>query len=129
MTDLGSLLGVMMAGPNGHHTGKQAKPYNDLTIAGEAQVMRLKEFADRYAEPCPYKVGDIVTPRPDVCLRGAGNPHMVIEVRETPIRDFTGRPGTQDYGTRHDMRVAFFVDNEDIVTLWQESHMYEPYDD
>jgi hypothetical protein len=26
------------------------------------------------------------------------------------------------------MRVAFFVDNEDIVTLWQESHMYEPYE-
>lgn len=128
MTDLSSLLGVMMAGPNGHHTGKVSKPYDDLTITSDAQIMRLKEFADRYNDPCPFKTGDIITPRPDVCLRGAGNPHVVLEVRKTPIHNFTdARPGTIDYGTRHDIRVAFFVDNDDMVTLWQESHMYEEW--
>lgn len=127
-TDLSALFAGLMEGPNGHNTGKKAKPYPDLTIGNDAQVMRLKEYAERYDEPCPYKVGDIVTPRSDVCLRGAGNPHVVLEVRKTPIHNFTDRPGTIDYGTRHDMRVAFFVDNDDIVTLWQESHMYEPYE-
>jgi len=50
----------------------------------EAMVDVLRELGAAYAAP-PPKVGDLVTPRPGVNLRGVGQPHLVVEVFDPPV--------------------------------------------
>lgn len=63
------------------------------TILPEAAIMRLREFATIYAEFPSFKPGDIVTPRKDGTLRGAGEPNIVLEVamHATPLFDAASR--------------------------------------
>lgn len=89
----------------------------------------LVEHAQRYAEfmkGCPFKAGELVTPRKDGDVRGAGDPHIVLEVRSTPEPHFTDDPSSNDSGKRMDMRVSSFVGSK-IIPHWVESLQFEPY--
>lgn len=62
-------------------SGKVALTDPDVILA------RLALTAKIYDEPCPFRPGQLVTPRPDGKTIGAGSPHVVIEVfdGETPL--------------------------------------------
>lgn len=97
----------------------------------EVLSTNLRELADRYAAPCPFKVGDLVTPRADSDYVGEGEPQIVLEVLETPIRNFVTYGSkdsvhSQAYGVRLDVRVGCEADGC-LVAFWKESWKLEPY--
>jgi len=91
----------------------------------------LRELTDRYTAPCPFKVGDLVTPRADSDYVGEGEPQVVLEVLETPIRNFVTHDSkdsvhSQAFGLRLDVRVGCEADGC-LVAFWKESWKLEPY--
>jgi hypothetical protein len=89
----------------------------------------LVDHQREYAESlkgCPFKVGDLVTPRGNVNMKHAGKVHIVLELRSANPPDFTGEIGTTEYGRRHDMRIAAFYGNT-IARHWVESIDFEPF--
>lgn len=56
-------------------------------IAPEIELTRLQEHAARYAAflagPCPFKVGDVITPMADSMYDCHGRPHIVVEINES----------------------------------------------
>ena len=86
----------------------------------------LREVAENYARPCPFKVGDLVTPRNNGAYKGSGDPHIVIAVRENPEPIFEGLPGSPGFGFTPDIRVAG-ESHGDITLWWVESAEFEPY--
>lgn len=121
MSSAEQIIATLLSGGGGSH--KQQKDYG-VTLSEEVQIVRLEEYLDAYNKPPRFKVGEIITPKDDVCLRGAGNPHVVIDTRDRAEPNWRAAEGTLNHGTRCDIRVAFFADNDDIVAMWQESHMY-----
>ena len=97
------------------------------TILPEAAIMRLREFAAIYAEFPSFKPGDIVTPRKDGTLRGAGEPNIVLEVamHATPLFD-AGQDGSASQRRRPQVRVARIC-GDSIACFWVEAHEIEPY--
>lgn len=91
--------------------------------------LTLQETAERYVAGCPFKPGDLVTPRAASPYTGSGNPHIVLEVAETPFRNTVGPKGdivSHLFGSRLDVRVAC-EESGVIVAFWQESWQLEPY--
>ena len=91
----------------------------------------LAEFQHRYASflsGCPFKPGDLVTPRKDGSVKGPGEPCVVLEVISSTIDFGSGNPGSNAHGQRCDMRVARFGGRQAaIIPVWVESFEYEPY--
>lgn len=97
-------------------------------ILPEAAIMRLKEAADRYIAGNPFKVGDIVTPRPGMNVAGAGKPHVVIAVRADPQPVWDGEPGSNAHGMCFDIRVASISGRPDrVMAHWCESWSFQPF--
>ena len=93
----------------------------------EAQVARLREMITAYsATTCPFKVGDLVTPRRDSPLKGTGVPHAVVATRDADYDWDCGESGDITFGMRFDMRVIS-VQQESIVPHWVESAGFERY--
>lgn len=92
----------------------------------EAQVATLREVLDRYTSPCPFKVGDLVTARAGMNVKGAGEPHIVLEVFATPIRSHEN-PGSNTFVGRFDMRVATFPNASNVACFSVESFTFERY--
>lgn len=97
----------------------------------DALCVTLREVATAYAAPCSFKAGDLVTPRQHYGTRGAGEPHIVLEVIKRPEPDFhtASKPGETHscaYGGRRDVRVACET-RGDITPFWMESWILEPY--
>lgn len=91
----------------------------------------LREIADRYAEPCPFKVGDLVTARACYNVQDAGEPCVVLEVLKAPVRNFDCTEDQTDiasmsFGAKIDVRIAKEMRGE-IVSYWHESWTLEPY--
>lgn len=97
----------------------------------EAQIMELQALFSRYTEPCPFKPGDLVTPRANANYTDRGVPHIVIEVADQPIRNFTTEDvhdiASHAFGCRLDVRVAVIADGERTVAFWQESWQLEAW--
>jgi hypothetical protein len=97
----------------------------------EAQIATLLEAFARYAAPCPFKPGDLVTPRKGFGYTDEGAPHIVLEIREAPVCQFdiTDRtsPASNLFGLKLDMRVACFRSSGDVEAFWQESWRHETY--
>lgn len=97
----------------------------------EAQIATLKEACERYAAPCPFKVGDIVTPRKGYSTRGVGVPHVVLEVLAEPLQLMKADPRVMSmncFGRRIDMRVLCHGETDgELAAYWVESWEYEPY--
>lgn len=92
----------------------------------EAQIMMLRELYEAYHTQ-QFAPGDIVTPRAGTGINGAGNPTIVLEVRDDAELDFsTNRPGPF-FGRRLEMRVMTLMD-EDYLTFWTEMWPYVMYD-
>lgn len=98
----------------------------------EAVIATLREIQERYSTGCPFKPGDMVTPRKGYNLKHAGEPHIVLEVFSEPIR-FTPQSsdyGSTYYGSRLDMRVCCLSgmrNTYDYVCFCSESWCYEPF--
>lgn len=95
----------------------------------EAQIATLLEASARYSAPCPFKAGDIVTPRKCFGYSGAGIPNVVLEVAAEPHRNFQPSnhvtPVSSVFGSRLDVRVASLGPSGDVVSFWQESWCLE----
>lgn len=99
----------------------------------EAIVETLKEAAARYVAGCPFKVGDLVTARAGYNMSGAGEPGIVIEVPDSPIRNFDvpaepSDTGNAAFGRRLDMRIACAGRRGELVGFWVEAWAYEAYE-
>ena len=96
----------------------------------EAQVMELRALAERYDAGCPFKPGDLVTPRAGYNIYGAGEPHIVLETPFKPVRPWTiNKPADiEDYafGERVDMRTACLA-HGDYVAFWAASWKFMPW--
>lgn len=95
----------------------------------EAQVMELRDFLDRYTITCPFKRGDLVTPRKSATVKGDGLPHIVIEVLAEPIVPQAHAVG--DYGSnamtrRLTMDVAS-IRRGSIFRHYVDHNEFEPY--
>lgn len=94
-------------------------------MAAELLVDHQREYAE-FLKGCPFKVGDIVTPRANSITTNSGKVHVVLELRSANPPDFHGEVGTVEYGRRHDMRVAAFY-GDTIARHWVESIDFEPF--
>lgn len=107
----------------------------DVGLSKEAQAISLRDFNERYQNamlnPPRFKAGDMVTPIKGVGTKGAGNPHVVLEVRSFgSIEPYWSKDASSSgNGRRLDIRVACFVHGESVSTFWVESIEYEPYTD
>jgi len=112
----------------GEGRGEAEKPMTDTQK--EAAVMTLREHLPGY-EKCPYKVGDIVTPRKTSNTRGRGEPHLVVEVFDPPVRltniTDTSDATSQNYLFKADMRVLCIRGNKYVIAYAGEAWNYEPY--
>ncbi|PZU87891.1 MAG: hypothetical protein DI527_18150 [Chelatococcus sp.] len=90
----------------------------------------LVEAAARYAacrQFVPFRVGQLVTPRPDCAYKGAGDPHIVVEVLPMPKPAFAvAKPGNHEFGHMVDMRVLCYAE-QTIASFWVESWAFEPW--
>jgi hypothetical protein len=98
----------------------------------EAVIADLRELCARYTAGCPFRVGDLVTPRRGYSLSGSGDPRIIVEVAPTPIRNFDSAADCEEwasntFGARLDIRVAHISPRGQMVMHWGESWMYEPY--
>jgi len=97
----------------------------------EVQVLTLQEVFARYEEGCPFKPGDIVTPRKGYAIHGAGKPHVVLSVGRPPIpQTWPADPmnvGLANFGARLDFRFAGFGPSGNIAAWFGESWQYEPW--
>lgn len=80
-----------------------------------------------YGRPV-FKKGDIVTPKRQSGTKGAGLPHIVLETNYGCEPYWTEDGTSARNGRRHEVRVMCYVNNEQMVPFWGESHEYEPYD-
>ena len=83
----------------------------------EAQIMELRAAFARYNDKCPFKAGDIITPRANVPILGAGTPYIVLEFVDT-------NSATVAHG---DICVATFSGTDFIHTHNVDSWMFEHY--
>ena len=92
----------------------------------EALAKTLKEVFDRYRKGCPFKLGDVVTPRAGYSIVNDGQPCVVTDVHVGAAFYFDGNPSSHSYGARLDMRVVHWQEGC-IVMHWVESWQFEPY--
>lgn len=73
-----------------------------------------------------FKPGDLVTPRPEANLKGAGQPHIILEInRQAP--QFNGAtPGGTTWGRKPEIRVMAMY-GETFAIFWCEMHEYEAW--
>lgn len=113
---LAQIFGGMVEEPREH---KKTEP----TIL----VHTLNEILAAYRAPCPFQVGDLVMPRRGMPLSGEGEPHIVAEVFETPLRPTqASQVNGLNYNARIDMRVLH-EHAEHIMAHCVESWMFERY--
>ena len=101
----------------------------------------LFAYYDRYRElvekGCPFALRDVVTPRANGTLRGHGEPHIVVEVRDCAEPVWVGaEQGEIGFGRRLDMRVVSAKVHPDanngaltFVMYWVESTEFEKWQD
>lgn len=77
----------------------------------DACLAALRDQARRIVEPCPFKAGDLITVRPSADVKGAGNPHIVVEVLAEPVTDMKAESGSNQFLRQYTMRVCHFHGN------------------
>jgi len=127
-------VSATVIGPNGQEVPISMEELNPKKKSAkraipEAQIMELKDFYERYVGECPFKPGDIVTPRQNVGVNNTGIPYVVLEVieRDDPVFDIE-HIGSAANGARLNVRVACFFSDEEISMFWHEHQLLEPYE-
>ena len=100
----------------------------EVTITHEAQMMELATHGMQYINGNPFEPGEWVTPKAMFGIKGAGQPHFVLAVRDADPNFITGSEGSAKHGGVLDMRVACYVENDSITAFWVESWQYEEYE-
>lgn len=106
--------------------GERADALNPLNREPETPpdyptiLARLKQVAASYTRTNPFKVGDVVSPRKDACTRGAGDPYIVVAIRETDYDFAHGEPHTNDFGGKMDTRIIGYS-GPHISAHWAEN--------
>ena len=122
---LDSLLSSVVSG-----TSRPGREESRTTLSLEECIVALKDKAERMSQPCPFKVGELVTARHDADVKGAGQPHIVVEVFPEPVTDPTAESGSNQFLRKYNMRVAHFYGNDMTVHAvdcscfepWTETH-------
>lgn len=92
----------------------------------EAIIHELRVIFARYQRACPFDPGQLVTPRRGSTVTGVGDPHIVVEVFDPPIRS-QSTAGSNADGRRFDMRVVCYHPDfyaAHMVESWE----FEPWD-
>lgn len=74
----------------------------------DEQLTLLKEAADGFINRPSFEVGELITPRKHSSTKGAGNPHIVVEVLDDPIdtaKMASVEVGSNAMGKKIDLRV------------------------
>ena len=111
-------------------TGGKGKPKPSSSILPEAMLARIKEaygWYERAKRMNPFNEGDIVMPREGVNVRGAGKPHIVVEVFDRKLQTNDVEGGSSGALRFIDMRVMTMEGSEDVVCYPTESWQYEEY--
>lgn len=88
----------------------------------------LRDQARRIVEPCPFKAGDLITVRTGADVKGAGNPHIVVEVLAEPVTDTRAESGSNQFLRQYTMRVCHY--HGDSLTVHAVDHAcFEPWTD
>lgn len=103
----------------------KAEGPNRLPYIG--QLANLREALEHYEQPCPFVVGDVITPRKNSTYCWAGEPHIVCEVNDQPHPRWDGGPGNQSYGSMLNVRVLVMVASGTVAAFWAESWQFEPW--
>ena len=94
----------------------------------DACLSALRDQASRMIAPCPFKAGDIVTVRAASDVKGAGNPHVVVEVLPEAVVDRRAEAGSNQFLRHYTMRVCHF--HGDSLTVHAVDHScFEPWND
>lgn len=129
--DLPDSLKEMLGGIAHHIAERHGDEAWKCKLGTDVQVMRLTEVADAYQEAMTaprFKAGDFVTPLEQHGIKGAGQPHVVLEILSKPNDPiFLPEHGSSPKnGVRNDMRVCTFVGDETLC-YWVESWQYVPW--
>ena len=89
-------------------------------ILPEAQIMELRAALARYEAGCPFKAGDLVTPRQNSQYNDIGLPFVVVEVYGYRFSD-------NDDTERNDMRVVHVTPDGKLCPHNVEAWQFEPY--
>lgn len=119
--DFSALLGEMLGGGSGQapNRPKSFDAHHDL----ETTLGMLAAKAKELAAECPFKVGDLVTPKDDGSVKGAGVPYLVTEVlplKDAP-RDLTDA-GAPRFNAPLAMCVVTVVQPNEVLQYWN-SHL------
>lgn len=109
--------------------GSEDSASDDLTsLPLEACLQALRDQARRIVEPCPFKAGDLITVRTGADVKGAGNPHIVVEVLAEPVTDMKAESGSNQFLRQYTMRVCHY--HGESLTVHAVDHAcFEPWND
>lgn len=124
MDDLRDSIAQAMQQMSERSSEENRAPKQDPAIL----AFTLQEAAQRHAKGCPFKPGDLVTPRKGYNLKGAGEPHVVMEIMAPePQRGEAAEKAYMGGIARiYDMRVLSCV-REDLIAYYAESYCYEAW--
>jgi hypothetical protein len=105
-------LSSMLAGISG---GSRREKSSTTPRSLDAVTAALRGTADRMSAPNPFRVGDIVTIRPDADVKGRGEPHVVVEIIDPPVVNDRSEPGSNNYLRRFDLRVAHYIGDSQTI--------------
>jgi hypothetical protein len=121
---MGPVFEELFGGGNRPSSASAGAHHTSLSLS--EQITQLQAMAERTANPCRFKVGDLVTVRHGMDVRGMGKPHVVIEVFSEPVVDRSSEPGSNRYLNRYTMRVAHFC-GSDMTTHAVGHEVFEPW--
>lgn len=103
----------------------------DIADCGKVELLQdlFKRYSLTLNNGCRFSPGDLVTPRRNSNVKGAGEPHIVLEVRNRPEPTFVGDNAVSSaFGVRQDIRVSCYNKGSGSLALyWAESFEFEPW--
>ena len=112
--------------PSAENAGDEGQ----LDLPLETCLAILRDHAHRMQQPCPFTAGDLVTVRAHSDVKGAGKPHIVVEVLAEPVVDMKAEAGSNQFLRKYTMRVCHY--HGDSLTVhavdhscfeaWSEAH-------
>lgn len=98
-----------------------------------AQQARLQEAYRQYSQRHIFELGDMVRLKPAICgsmrIPSEGQPAIVVEILDSPIKDNTVGVGHPDFGRLLDIRIMILIDGEKAIDFAYDSKQLEPFID
>jgi hypothetical protein len=100
----------------------------NTTLDLDQILAALTDKAGRMSKPCPFSVGQFVTPRLDADVKGGGHPHIVVDVFAEAVTDPSAEAGSNQFMRKFDMSVAHYHGN-DMTVHAVDGSCFEPWTD